>query len=237
MKINKMLWLLPMMMILLMVSAYAALDATWTCPLSGTTAGTVVKDYAVYSDEAPYKLCTKSGNNLTIEFNITGIEIAEGTPENFNATFYLYKDSKQKFMLPLPIGNRSVENIGALVRWTDFGELHGSSLSGLPKWFNNLTEGSYKYYFEVWNLTDTSTGNQLLSNEKGLNSGSPVRFTIDNDEGVNWWAVAADETLPGSEQAQSVLGIKAKPTQTNLLALAAIVFGVWYFLLRDKKKR
>lgn len=246
---KKILWLIPLMMVLMMVGAMAAFDITWTCPVTGTSTNTVVKDYLTYEDDAPYALCTKAGNNFTIEFAVTGAaadwSIDTGASADnqtqLNATLYIYSGNKEKYVLPISGGN--ITNTSAtssdLVRFTDFGELYTTGIVGKPKWYNNLTQGGYKWYIELYNTTDDATGEQILSSEKGMNSGGPVRFTIDHRGSTALKTAAAYQAgAEGTDDLQSVFGPLGldgpRDKAQGILLIVIIGIGIWYLFLRNQ---
>lgn len=220
---RKMLYIMPILLLLMAISVLATLDVTWTCPVSGSSSSTTVKNYAEYSDSGIYKDCGKSGNNFTIEFAITGDANdwgsgnGNGGVENMTlgTTLYINYGGSNKLTLPLTTASTNTSATStALIRWTDFGELYTSDLTGLPKWYNNLTEGSYKWYIVVTNTTDVGAGagtGTVLTSERGMSSSYPVAFTLDLERSAGLKTLsAAQADVPGTEGIQSALGIGGK---------------------------
>lgn len=172
---KKLLYVLPVVFLLMVMSCMAV---TWTCPVSGSGTASSPKSYAEYSDSGEYSKCTSGGNNFTIEFSIDGSDFAavgDGAGTYANATLYVMRGNDNKFVLPL---SSNFTN-GTMIRWTDFGELYTTGSVGQPKWYNNLTEDSYKWYVRLDNNTDAGSSDQLLSTTTGFAAGYAVPFTID----------------------------------------------------------
>jgi len=256
----KKLYMMPLllvMMIMMAVSVMGAYDAIWRCPQAGTSStNTVIKNYMTYEDDPPYVDCQKSGNNFTIEFQISGtagdwFQDTDGMGSNhYNATLYLYKGSNQQFVLPIA-GASNFTNTSAttsdLFRWTDFGEISTNAakrggIPGYPLWYNNLTEGGYKYYVyvELNNGTGGGSTSQLLSSEKGLDDSNPVHFVIDHRGSAAKKLVgAAYAGAPGTDDAQAALrreGVDIGGIDKTTLVVLLIVVVIFYYLWKNKKK-
>lgn len=255
---KKLYWvpLLLVMTVLMVGSAAATFDIYWNCPQTGTSStNTVVKDYMTYTDDVPFVDCQKSGNNFTIEFQVVGVaadwlpinaagdQIGSGanTTTSMNATLFLYKGDKKIFqqVVSTNITNTSGTTTD-LQRWTDFGELYTTGIVGSPKWYNNITEGGYKWYIEFWNQTDLGTSNeQILSSEKGAYSGSPVHFTIDHrgSSALKSYA-AAQAGAEGTEELQAMFGGLGLAGfgggGVKLVLLMALGVVVYWYLFRKK---
>lgn len=249
---KKIFYLVPLMLLLMVVGAMASYDMYWNCPQSGTSStNTAVKDYMTYEDDPPYINCQKAGNNFTIEFQVYGTaadwlaDEGEGVGSKYyNATLFLYRGSVLEFTLPIADASNFTNTSGTtsdLFRWTDFGELYTSGLVGYPKWYNNLTEGGYKWYIllEENNGTGGGTVTQLLSSEEGTSSGDPVHFTIDHrGSGAKKLVGGALTDQPGTEEAQSILrreGVGIGGFDESTLIILLIIVGIVYYLWKNKK--
>lgn len=240
---KKLFFVLPMLLLMLVSTALGALDISWQCPISGTSATATVRDYATYTDDPPFTQCTMSGNNLTIEFYVTGTAAdwqgsKEFTETNMSATLYFKQGSSTILTLPLDshITNASATS-SDLIRFTDFGKLNTVN-GGKPYWYGNLTEGGYYWHVTFTNTTDASiTGNTLLSSEKGASASNPVHMTIDKRGSAAAKAYAAYQSgEPGTEEFASVFATTTVPngsTNTSALLLLVIAVGAW-LLLRKK---
>lgn len=233
------------LMILPLVSSN--LDVQWTCPISGTSATTDFRRYLTYENEAPYKDCYKAGNNLTIEFAVTGdgndFEATKGASIDLSATLYIYKGSNSVMTLPLNANftNTSATSTG-LVRFTDFGELYTSGITGSAKWVNNMTYSDYKFYVAVQNVT-SGTGVDVLASEPGMYLGDAFRVEFRNPQSRGaYLAEAALAGVEGTEEVQALMGL-TKPSVISrgnlqgLLPVIGILLIIGFLFFSKSKTR
>lgn len=242
---KKVFLLVPLMLMLMVIGVMGALDVTWSCPISTSSATTTVRNNAFYEAEPPFAKCNSAGNNFTIEFVVTGTPADWGGELNnltLDATLYIIQGSTTKFTLPIAT---AVTNVSAtdssMIRFTDFGELHaaGGDLPGYPKWYGNLTDGGYKWYVYLDNMTDIGAGptsrGQVLTSEMGVNSNNLVSFSIESPKSPGVIYAQAQAGIP---EAQAVVGAQGVSggkdgSKSNIVIILIICAGA-YFLLKKQ---